>query len=141
VGPNAAIRTMVRWRENPRDREGELLLLDVWAKKKTPAACITTLRGRVSEHEGAGRVRESVHIVREARDKAVKSESVVVAKENRCRAGKWTMQRAGYQRRRIWQILFSSHGPQHRRKRARNGVNMDGLGARSATDCAHVHID
>jgi len=76
-------------------REGELLLLDVWAKKKTAGSVYydvtwTGFLGPKVPEEYA----KVFGVVREARDKAVELIRSSMAKGKPLQAGKWTMRRA-----------------------------------------------
>jgi Xaa-Pro aminopeptidase len=135
VGPNASDPHYgpVEGKSSPI-REGELLLLDVWAKKKTPGSVYydVTWTGFLSTKvpEEYAKV---FHVVREARDKAVNLIQSAIAKgrplqgwqvDNAARSvindagyGEYFFHRTGHS------IGESVHG---------NGVNMDGLETRDS---------
>ncbi len=135
VGPNASDPHYgpVEGKSSPI-REGELLLLDVWAKKKTPGSVYydVTWTGFLST-KVPDEYAKVFNIVREARDKAVNLILSSVAKgkplqgwqvDNAARGvindagyGKYFFHRTGHS------IGESVHG---------NGVNMDGLETRDS---------
>ncbi len=91
--PTAAIRTTSRIPETSKPiREGDFVLLDVWAKKNTPGAVYydITWTGFVGKSP-SDRMREVFEIVRQARDVGVKTvHRRRERRQGRSRDGKWT---------------------------------------------------
>lgn len=110
-------------------REGDLVLLDVWAKKNTPGAVYydITWMGFVGPAP-SGRMREIFSIVRDARDAGVKSVVDAVAAGRRIagwevdRATRGHIQKAGYGDYFIHRTGHSIGTDVHA-----NGANMDDL--------------